>query len=490
MTKFARPLSAESLRGVSREAQPNLTFAPPCTQLESAAPHRSDAAFESAARNSTARTTSGGSSSANAMVKVASRPGATLQQAPGGLKMGEDMPFVCEAARAELHIRMIKMPMSRECKISGRPYTAFAGSAEARYKETIIAPEVAIAKNVCQVCLMDMEYNLPVRVRDQLMGAGGERGGIQTPSSDTNKEYHWANQRKAMEEGTLQGFQELNAEGRQGMGQSFNKLASLSRGGSAAHSPYYDRNLPKMCSFWVRQTCTRVVNGACPFRPCNGQFRFPELASRHPDQLSALVRRLHADGAVSVMRDMSPEMEELRELIKDLQQGSRDQAIRNRYHGTEGDKLAEKYLERASKFAELRRPRRGLLAVGRRDHAASRSRTSTTRSTRTARWPRSSSSPSAAAPSSRTPCARRPRRRRALYRKLSVKGCNLKLWWAKATPPTTATAPARAAAGAAAAAARRAGRRRRRASRRRRARRARAHYPSMNPSAMGARPDQ
>ena len=135
-----------------------------------------------------------------------------------------------------------------------------------------------------------------------------------------------------MEEGTLQGFQELNAEGRQGMGQSFNKLASLSRGGSAAHSPYYDRNLPKMCSFWVRQTCTRVVNGACPFRPCNGQFRFPELASRHPDQLSALVRRLHADGAVSVMRDMSPEMEELRELIKDLQQGSRDQAIRNRYH--------------------------------------------------------------------------------------------------------------------------------------------------------------
>ena len=53
--------------------------------LESAAP-----------RNSSARTMSGGSSSQNAMVKAASRPGATLQQAPGGLKMGEDMPFVCE----------------------------------------------------------------------------------------------------------------------------------------------------------------------------------------------------------------------------------------------------------------------------------------------------------------------------------------------------------------------------------------------------------
>ena len=132
---------------------------------------------------------SGGSSSQNAMVKAASRPGATLQQAPGGLKMGEDMPFVCEVCLGpNPYIRMIKMPMSRECKISGRPYTAFRWQpgAEARYKETIIAPEVAIAKNVCQVCLMDMEYNLPVRVRDQLMGAGGERGGIQTPSSDTN----------------------------------------------------------------------------------------------------------------------------------------------------------------------------------------------------------------------------------------------------------------------------------------------------------------
>ena len=188
------------------------------------------------------------------------------------------------------------MPMSRECKISGRPYTAFRWQpgAEARYKETIICAEVAIAKNVCQVCLMDMEYNLPVRVRDQLMGAGGERGGIQTPSSDTNKEYHWANQRKAMEEGTLQGFQELNAEGRQGMGQSFNKLASLSRGGSAAHSPLR----PQLPEDVLVLVCRRTrVNGACPFRP-QRPVPLPRARSRHPDQLSALVRRLHADGAV------------------------------------------------------------------------------------------------------------------------------------------------------------------------------------------------
>ena len=52
------------------------------------------------------------------------------------------------------------------------------------------------------------------------------------------------------------------------------------------------------------------------------------------------------------MRDMGEEMEELRDLLKDSQRGSRDEAIRNRYHGTKEDLLAEKYLDRARKQAE------------------------------------------------------------------------------------------------------------------------------------------
>ena len=50
-----------------------------------------------------------------------------------------------------------------------------------------------------QVCLMDMEYNLPVAVRDKLMNsAGADRGvgGVQMPTSDVNKEFYWENQRK------------------------------------------------------------------------------------------------------------------------------------------------------------------------------------------------------------------------------------------------------------------------------------------------------
>ena len=199
-------------------------------------------------------------SSADMMAEAAKRPGATLAKIPDGLKMGEDFPFICDICLGpNPYIRMMKLPMARECKISGRPYTAFRWQpgAEARYKETIICAEVAIAKNVCQVCLMDMEYNLPVRVRDQLMGNDNTRGvgGVQMPQSDVNKEFYWQNQRQLLEESSLQGFQALQDNGSAGgsaIGQTFDKLAHLSRN-KQGHDKYYDRNLPKLCSFWTRQ---------------------------------------------------------------------------------------------------------------------------------------------------------------------------------------------------------------------------------------------
>ena len=75
-------------------------------------------------------------------------------------------------------VRMMKLPMSRECKISTRPYTAFRfrPGKEARWKETIICYEVAVAKNVCQVCLFDMQFQLPTAVIDKYMRDKGEGG--------------------------------------------------------------------------------------------------------------------------------------------------------------------------------------------------------------------------------------------------------------------------------------------------------------------------
>ena len=65
----------------------------------------------------------------------------------------------------------------------------------------------------------------------------------------------------------------------------------------------------------------------------------------------ALADVAFADDTWQVMRDTSPEMEEIRELLRDSQRGSRNNAIRARYHGTQEDKLAQKYLDKASSLS-------------------------------------------------------------------------------------------------------------------------------------------
>lgn len=54
-----------------------------------------------------------------------------------------------------------------------------------RYKKTEVCQTCSKAKNVCQVCLLDLEYGLPVQVRDKAMG----QESTQLAKSDVNREY-------------------------------------------------------------------------------------------------------------------------------------------------------------------------------------------------------------------------------------------------------------------------------------------------------------
>jgi len=64
--------------------------------------------------------------------------------------------------------------------------------------QTVISPEVARAKGVCQCCLMDMEYNLPVGVRDALVSAGEDKKEL--PQSGVNQTYYYDQIAKASRE--------------------------------------------------------------------------------------------------------------------------------------------------------------------------------------------------------------------------------------------------------------------------------------------------
>lgn len=57
-----------------------------------------------------------------------------------------------------------------------------------RFKTTVICQTCAKVKNVCQTCLLDLEYGLPTQVRDTALALEKD-----APTSDINREYYAQN---------------------------------------------------------------------------------------------------------------------------------------------------------------------------------------------------------------------------------------------------------------------------------------------------------
>ncbi|KAB5559643.1 Pre-mRNA-splicing factor slt-11 [Coniochaeta sp. 2T2.1] len=111
-----------------------------------------------------------------------------------------DFPSVCEnCLPANPYVKMLKEDFGAECKLCTRPYTVFqwaADRAHGRKKRTNICLTCARLKNACQCCIMDLQFGLPIVIRDkalELVAPG--------PSSDINREYFAQNNERAIEEG-------------------------------------------------------------------------------------------------------------------------------------------------------------------------------------------------------------------------------------------------------------------------------------------------
>jgi pre-mRNA-splicing factor RBM22/SLT11 len=111
-----------------------------------------------------------------------------------------DFPSVCENCLPENpYVKMLKEDFGAECKLCTRPFTVFqwaADRAHGRRKRTNICLTCARLKNACQCCIMDLQFGLPINIRDkalEMMAPG--------PSSDINREYFAQNNERAIEEG-------------------------------------------------------------------------------------------------------------------------------------------------------------------------------------------------------------------------------------------------------------------------------------------------
>jgi len=243
------------------------------------------------------------------------------------------------------YVRMSKLPWGYKlCKISNLPYQAFKWKAGpgGRYKETMVCYVVAAERNICQTCLLDMKYGLPVGVRDSLLSqAAGDKASI--PQSNVGQQYYYEQQALLIQDGQLVGShnntQHLDLSNIVASRQ-LDRFSKVQQGvGAGAKTAF--RNLPKLCSFWLNGTCSRVLQRTCPFRPCCGEdsFVFPEIAGSHRELCAQLVAALRADGPAKVMKALD---RETRDAIAQAQKGNRDDAIRRRVSGD--DDLTKKYL--------------------------------------------------------------------------------------------------------------------------------------------------
>ncbi|KAI1505956.1 RNA recognition domain-containing protein [Biscogniauxia marginata] len=111
-----------------------------------------------------------------------------------------DFPSVCEnCLPPNPFVKMLKEDHGAECKICTRPFTVFswpADRAHGRKKRSNICLTCARMKNCCQCCMLDLQFGLPIQLRDAAlkMVAPG-------PGSEINREYFAQNNEKAIEEG-------------------------------------------------------------------------------------------------------------------------------------------------------------------------------------------------------------------------------------------------------------------------------------------------
>uniref|UniRef100_A0A2P2I1J5 Pre-mRNA-splicing factor RBM22 n=1 Tax=Hirondellea gigas TaxID=1518452 RepID=A0A2P2I1J5_9CRUS len=242
-----------------------------------------------------------------------------------------DFPILCQTCLGDNpYIRMSRDRYGKECKICTRPFTVFrwCPGARMRFKKTEVCQTCSKLKNVCQTCLLDLEYGLPTQVRDEALAIIDE-----IPKSDVNKEYYIQNMERQMAN-TSDGSTAAGV-----LGKARPPSEMLLR--LARTTPYYKRNRPHICSFWVKGECKRGEE--CPYRH-----------EKPTDPDDPLADQNIKDRYYGVNDPVADKLLKRAEAMPQLEPPE-DKSITTLYVGNLGEKIAEKELrDHFYQFGEIR----------------------------------------------------------------------------------------------------------------------------------------
>lgn len=150
-------------------------------------------------------------------------------------------------------MRMTTQHNGQECKICTRPFTThrWLPGVGMRYRRTEVCMTCAKIKNICQTCLLDLEYGLTTQVRDTMMGLQS-----QTPQGDANRRWYL---RAAEEEMDRTGKSIVDHSRIDAVAKEALKKMSKTNVG-----PYARKPKPKICAFWLKGKCK--LGKECPLR--------------------------------------------------------------------------------------------------------------------------------------------------------------------------------------------------------------------------------
>jgi len=176
----------------------------------------------------------------------------------------DEFPILCETCLGpNPYIRMTREKHARACHICDRPFTVFRWKPgtqpgmQSRYKKTELCPTCAKLKNVCQTCILDLQFGLPVEVRDKALELEGQEKADIQAVSHANRNFIMDQIETSIKDGS----------GRYNLptyGPLKSKTAQMLINRVQRRGPYFKRNEPHVCSFFIRGKCNRGLS--CPYK--------------------------------------------------------------------------------------------------------------------------------------------------------------------------------------------------------------------------------
>ena len=152
-------------------------------------------------------------------------------------------------------MRMTKENFGADCKICLKPFTIFrwCPGKGMRFRRTEICQTCCRLKNTCQSCILDLQYNLPVQIRDGVLQIKEA-----CPQNEANREYFLAANadKLARNDVTLIDYDKTDPAAKAVLEQishKYNKNKTIE-----------ERNAPLPCSFYAKGACAR--GSECPYR--------------------------------------------------------------------------------------------------------------------------------------------------------------------------------------------------------------------------------